>query len=288
MKTSSKNTATLILTCPDQMGLVAAVSRFLFDYGGNILHADQHQDEESKVFLMRIEWDLNNWILSEENFDIKFQPVASRFKMNWRLSWSTRKAKVAILVSQFDHCLADILYRGRIGELDCEIALVISNHPGAHELTQFYRLPFHFIPIEQKDKATTENLQMELLYKNGIDLIILARYMQILSPKFVTAFESRIINIHHSFLPAFIGARPYHQAFAKGVKLIGATSHYVTPDLDEGPIIHQDVVQISHRDQVSDLIRKGRDLERLVLSKAVKWHLENRIVIYDKKTIIFD
>ena len=283
-----KNTATLLITCPDARGIVAAIADFLHQHNANILHADQHQDAENNLFLMRVEWDLAGFSLDEASFNQAFALIADKFSMQWQLKLSQHKARVAIMVSQYDHCLADLLHRHKSGELACEIPLVISNHRDTEKLVQFYGVDFHYIPVTKDNKAEAEAAQFKLFDEYKIDLIVLARYMQILSPEFVTRYPQRIINIHHSFLPAFIGARPYHRAFERGVKLIGATSHYVTEVLDEGPIIEQGIERISHRDQVEDLIQKGRDLERVVLSKAVRWHIENRILLYANKTVIFD
>lgn len=283
-----KNTATLLITCPDARGIVAAIADFLHQHNANILHADQHQDAENNLFLMRVEWDLAGFSLDEASFNQAFAVIADKFSMHWQLKLSQHKARVAIMVSQYDHCLADLLHRHKSGELACEIPLVISNHRDTEKLVQFYGVDFHYIPVTKDNKAEAEAAQFKLFEEYNIDLIVLARYMQILSPDFVGRYPQRIINIHHSFLPAFIGARPYHRAFERGVKLIGATSHYVTEVLDEGPIIEQDIERISHRDQVEDLIQKGRDLERVVLSKAVRWHIENRILLYANKTVIFD
>ena len=283
-----KNTATLLITCPDTRGIVAAVADFLYQHNANILHADQHQDAENNLFLMRVEWDIANFNLSETDFNQAFASIATKFNMVWQLKLSQHKTRVAIIVSQYDHCLADLLHRHKSGELACEIPLVISNHKNTEELVQFYGIDFHYLPVTKETKAAVEAAQFKLFRDFNINLIVLARYMQILSADFVQRFPQRIINIHHSFLPAFIGAKPYHRAFERGVKLIGATSHYVTEVLDEGPIIEQDIDRISHRDQVEDLIQKGRDLERIVLSKAVRWHIENRILLYANKTVIFD
>ncbi len=283
-----KNTATLLITCPDTRGIVAAVADFLYQHNANILHADQHQDAENNLFLMRVEWDIANFNLSETDFNQAFASIAAKFNMVWQLKLSQHKTRVAIIVSQYDHCLADLLHRHKSGELACEIPLVISNHKNTEELVQFYGIDFHYLPVTKETKAAVEAAQFKLFRDFNINLIVLARYMQILSADFVQRFPQRIINIHHSFLPAFIGAKPYHRAFERGVKLIGATSHYVTEVLDEGPIIEQDIDRISHRDQVEDLIQKGRDLERIVLSKAVRWHIENRILLYANKTVIFD
>ena len=285
---STKNTATLLVTCPDAKGIVSAIAEFLYQRNANIVHADQHEDAEQRLFLMRVEWDLNGFMLPIEDFVQEFSSIAQRFSMTWQLKRSRKPSRVAIMVSQYDHCLVDLLHRQRNGELDCVIPLVISNHREAESLANFYQVPFEYIPVSQDSKAESEVKQLELLKHHHIDLLVLARYMQILSPQFVVHFPYQIINIHHSFLPAFVGARPYHRAFERGVKLIGATSHYVTEILDEGPIIEQGLERISHRDQVSDLIKKGRDLERIVLSKAVHWHIENRILVYANKTVIFD
>jgi formyltetrahydrofolate deformylase len=283
-----KNTATLLITCPDQKGLVAAIADFLYQHDANILHADQHQDGENNLFLMRVEWNLEGSSLSLDGFAKAFEPIASRFQMDWQLKSTQKRPRVAIMVSQYDHCLADLLHRHQGGELDCEIPLIISNHRHTEKLAAFYGIPFHLIEVSKETKAQAEAQQFALFDQHQIDLIVLARYMQILSPAFVQRYPQRIINIHHSFLPAFIGARPYHRAFERGVKLIGATSHYVTEVLDEGPIIEQDIARISHREQVEDLIQKGRDLERVVLSRAVRWHIENRILVYANKTVVFD
>jgi formyltetrahydrofolate deformylase len=283
-----KNTATLLVTCPDAKGIVAAIADFLYQHNANILHADQHQDAENNLFLMRVEWDLTNFNLDEAGFGRAFASVATQFNMQWQLKLSRHKTRVAIMVSQYDHCLADLLHRHKSGELACEIPLVISNHKDTEALVKFYGIDFYHLPVSKDSKAQVEAEQFKLFAQYNIDLIVLARYMQILSSDFVARYPQQIINIHHSFLPAFIGAKPYHRAFERGVKLIGATSHYVTEDLDEGPIIEQDIDRISHRDQVEDLIQKGRDLERVVLSKAVRWHIEHRILLYANKTVIFD
>lgn len=283
-----KNTATLLITCPDRKGLVAAIADFLYQQDANILHADQHQDAENNLFLMRVEWEWNGQSISHDDFASRFSSIAQRFEMQWQLHVSQKRPRMAIMVSQYDHCLVDLLHRHQSGELNCDIPLIISNHKDTQRLAEFYGIPFHHIEVAKETKAGAEAEQFALFNENEIDFIVLARYMQILSPDFVKRYPQRIINIHHSFLPAFIGARPYHRAFERGVKLIGATSHYVTEVLDEGPIIEQDIVRISHREQVEDLIQKGRDLERIVLSRAVHWHIENRILLYANKTVIFD
>jgi formyltetrahydrofolate deformylase len=284
-----KNTAILLVSCPDQKGLNAAIHDFIYRGNGNTLHADEHQDAERNLFLMRVEWDLAGFTLDMNEFAKHFQPVADRFGMHWRVALSSYRPKIAIFVSRYDHCLVDLLYRQRSGELACEIPLIISNHADVQRWADFYSIPLHVIPITKENKSQAERRQLELLRPHGIDLIVLARYMQVLSSEFIRQYPPHhIINIHHSFLPAFIGGKPHQQAFDRGVKLIGATSHYVTEVLDDGPIIEQDVVRISHRDTTEDLIQKGRDLEKIVLSRAVRWHIENRILLYGNKTVIFD
>jgi len=282
------DSAILLIHCPDRKGIVAGISSFLYDRGANILHADQHQDNDLGLFFMRVEWDLADFALDDTAFRQSFQPLADSFRMEWRLAYSAARPATAIFVSQHQHCLLDLLYRYAIGELRCHIPLVVGNHATARELAGFYGVPFHYVPVDAAHKAQAEQTQLALLEQHGIELIVLARYMQVLSPAFVARYPQRIINVHHSFLPAFSGARPYQAAYHRGVKLIGATSHYVTEVLDDGPIIEQDVVRVSHRDQVSDLVQKGRDLERMVLSRAVRWHLEHRILHYAGKTVIFD
>ena len=280
--------ATLLVSCPDQKGIVAALSNFLLTHNANILHANQHIDTENNLFLMRLEWDVADFGLCESEFLNNFESIAKKYEMTWRLKSNQIKTKLAIMVSQYDHCLADLLHKHKNGELNCEISVVISNHKTAEKLVNFHGIPFHHIEVNKTNKKDAEERQISLLDEFDVDLIILARYMQILSPDFVTKYPEKIINIHHSFLPAFIGAKPYHRAYERGVKLIGATSHYVTDELDEGSIIEQDISRISHRDQVVDLVKKGKDLERVVLSRAVSWHIENRILLYGNKTVIFN
>jgi formyltetrahydrofolate deformylase len=282
-----KNTAILLITCPDQKGLVATIADFVFRHSGNILHADEHADEESGLFLMRVEFDPAQFDLELGQFAAHFSPIAEKYNMTWRLAQSNYRPRMAIMVSQYDHCLVDLLYRHKSGELACEIPLIISNHEDNRDVSEFYRIPYFVVPVERDRKREAEKKILGLLREHTPDFIVLARYMQILSDDFVAQYPNRIINIHHSFLPAFVGARPYHQAFERGVKLIGATSHYVTEVLDDGPIIEQDVVRISHRDALDDLLQKGRDLEKVVLSRAVRWHVENRILVYGKKTVVF-
>lgn len=281
-------TAILLIDCPDRKGLVATIADFLVrEYDANILNADQHQDVELSLFFMRVEFSTEKAGFDEMQFRTLFQPIAQQLNLNWQLRFTEIRQNVAIFCSHYLHCLADLLQRHQIGEFQCNLSLIVSNHRQARPLADFYSVPFHFLPIENGDKTEGEQRQQSLLAEHQIDTIILARYMQILSPKFVHAYPQRIINVHHSFLPAFTGAKPYHAAFARGVKLIGATSHYVTEALDEGPIIEQDVTRVSQGDQIDGLIQKGRDLERLVLSRAVRWHLSHRILCYANKTVIF-
>jgi formyltetrahydrofolate deformylase len=280
--------AILLLHSPDRKGLVSTIANFLFAHGGNILHADQHQDAELSLFFMRVEWSLRDFDLNESQFREAFTPLAEASHLRWQVTFGRRRIAIAILVSRYQHCLMDLLYRHQIGELNCNLAVIISNHPDARPLAEFYGVPFHHVPVTADSKHDAERLQMELLEKHDVELIVLARYMQVLSAGFVARYPGQIINVHHSFLPAFVGARPYHAAYERGVKLIGATSHYVTEDLDEGPIIEQDVARISHRDRLEDLISKGRDLEKSVLSRGVRWHLEQRILCYGNKTVVFD
>lgn len=282
-----KPSAILLISCPDRKGEVATIADFVFRHGGNILHADEHGDEESGLFLMRVEFDAKDFDIDLADFGKHFSPVAEAFAMKWRLAQSAQRQRMIILVSKYDHCLVDLLYRHKSGELACEIPLIISNHLDNQAIAEFYKIPYAVVPVTKDNKAEAEARIHALIAKHNPDFLVLARYMQILSNDFVNRYPQRIINIHHSFLPAFVGARPYHQAFERGVKLIGATSHYVTEVLDDGPIIEQDVVRVSHRDTVDDLIRKGRDLEKVVLSRAVRWHVENRVLLYGNKTVVF-
>ncbi|MDR3792267.1 MAG: formyltetrahydrofolate deformylase [Terracidiphilus sp.] len=287
-----KDSAVLLIDCPDRKGLVARVSGLLYERGANILHADQHQDHNLGLFFMRVEWALNGGDGSArfdlEGFKTAFAALAAELGMRWKLSAGEQKPRMALFCSQYLHCAADLLYRWRTGELDCDIPVIVSNHRDVERLAGYYGIPFEFVPVSAATRAEAEARQVELLARHEIELVVLARYMQILSPEFVGRYPAGIINVHHSFLPAFTGARPYHAAHARGVKLIGATSHYVTEVLDDGPIIEQDVARISHRDQVDDLVARGRDLERLVLSRAVRWHLDRRILCYGNKTVVFD
>jgi len=281
-------TATLLVSCPDRPGLVASLAQLLYGHGANILDADQHSDPAAGMFFQRIRFDLAGLHTDRIALEHAVAEVAERFAMRWRLAYAGETRRVAIFVSRYDHCLFDLLLRHRAGELDCEIPLVVSNHPDLKPVADQFGIEYRVFPIRRETKAAQESRERELLGERGIDLVVLARYMQILSPEFVEEYPARIINIHHSFLPAFVGSRPYHQAHARGVKLIGATAHYATRDLDEGPIIEQDVVRCSHRDSVTDLVRKGRDLEKAVLARAVRWHLEDRVLVYGNKTVVFE
>lgn len=284
-----RDSAVLLVQCPDRRGLDAAIASFINTYGGNILRFEQHQTGSTERFyLARIEWDLDGFQLGLAEFSDAFEPIATEFSINWQIALSNYRPRVAIFVSKQDHCLVDLLYRQRIGELACDIVAIISNHADSKPDASFYGIPYHVIPVSKETKAEAEREQLALLEKYKVDLVILARYMQILSPEFITFYPQRIINIHHSFLPAFIGAKPHLQAYCRGVKLIGATAHYVTEVLDDGPIIEQGVERVSHKDGLQDLVGKGRDLERVVLSRAVRWHIENRILLYDNKTVIFE
>ena len=279
-------TATLLVSCPDKQGLVAKIANFIYANGGNIIHADHHTDLEAGLFLSRIEWQLDDFNLPKDLISPAFKAIAQPLEATYQLHFSSDTPKVAIWVSKQDHCLYDLLWRIQAKELKAEVGLIISNHEKLAPIAEQFGIEYYHLPINQQNKAEQEQKQLELLKKANIDLVILAKYMQILSSDFVREFPN-VINIHHSFLPAFIGARPYHQAYSRGVKIIGATSHYVTQDLDAGPIIEQDVVRISHRDTVEDLIRKGKDLERIVLARGVRLHLQNRVLVYGNRTVVF-
>lgn len=282
------NTAVLLLSTPTNFarkGAVAAMCQFLIAHNGSVLHCDDHLDSRRNLSLSRLEWDLDGFDIPVSDFEEQFRPLAEQYRINYHLALTAYRPKIAILVSAYDHCLADLLYRQKAGELKCDIVRIVSNHAAAKPLAEFYHVPFHLL-TNPDDKRVCEQEMLELLGQD-VDLIVLARYMQILGPEFVAQYLLRMINIHHSFLPAFVGAKPYHQAFERGVKLIGASSHYVTAALDQGPIIEQDVVRVSHRDTVEDMLYKGRDLEKVVLSRAVRWHLENRILVYQNKTVVF-
>ncbi len=284
---SKAPTATLLLCCPDRKGLVAAMAQLLHDHGANILEAQQHLDPQERIFSQRIHFDSSELDISREQLEALLAIECGRYQMRWRISYSDRPKRVAIFVSKFEHCLYDLLIRHRLGELRCEIALIISNHPDLSGIASQFGVAYQLFPIDKATKEAQEEREIELLLRERIDLVVLARYMQVLSERFVSAFPERIINIHHSTLPAFSGARPYHQAWERGVKRIGATAHYATTELDEGPIIEQDVVAVSHHDAIGDLVRKGRDVERVVLARAVIAHLEDRILALGRRTVVF-
>ncbi|HKA13716.1 MAG TPA: formyltetrahydrofolate deformylase [Myxococcota bacterium] len=281
------STATLLVSCPDQRGIVAALAQLLYGHGANILDADQHTDAVAGIFFQRIHFDASELRTDQTTLENAIAEVGARLRMTWRLCDSARRKRVAIFVSRTDHCLYDLLLRHRSGELACDIPLIVSNHEQLAPVAAQFGVPYRVFPVRPDTKPAQESAQIALLEENAIDLVVLARYMQILSPEFVERFAHRIINIHHSFLPAFSGGRPYQQAHERGVKLIGATAHYATKDLDEGPIIEQDVIRASHRDTAAELVRKGADVERNVLSRAVRWHLEDRVLVYGNKTVVF-
>jgi formyltetrahydrofolate deformylase len=281
-------TATLLLSCRDQPGIVADVATFVAQHNGNIIHAEQHTDSSEGVFFQRVEFELDGFELDREAIGDEFAPLVERYGMASRIRFSDSQRRAAVLVSRQGHCLHDLLGRWHMGELPGELALVISNHPDHRDVVERFGVRFVHLPVTKETKLEQEEQMASLLDAEGIDVIVMARYMQILSEGFVDRYPSRIINIHHSFLPAFPGGRPYHQAHERGVKIIGVTAHYATVDLDEGPIFEQDVVRVSHRDAVDDLVRKGRDLEMVVLARAVRAHLEDRILIYRNKTVVFD
>ena len=278
-------TATLLISCPDQKGLVAKIANFVYSNGGNIIHADQHTDFSAELFLARIEWQLDGFNLPRDVIEPAFRAIAQPLNAKWQIHFSDAVPRIAIWVSRQDHCLFDLIWRQQAKEFAAEIPLIISNHENLSAISTQFNIDFHHIPITKETKLQQEAKQIEFLQQYKIDLVVLAKYMQVLSPEFVAQFPN-IINIHHSFLPAFAGANPYQRAYERGVKIIGATAHYVTADLDEGPIIEQDVVQVSHRDDVNDLIRKGKDLERVVLARAVRSHLQNRVLVYGNCTVV--
>ncbi len=278
----------MLISCPDGPGIVAAVSRFLFDHEANIVQSDQYtMDPAGGMFFMRIEFDLPGLDDRLEQLKTEFAEIAGRFSMNWQIFQVSHKKRLAIFVSKEDHCLVELLWQWQAGDLDADIALVVSNHPDMKEYVESFGIPYHHIPVTAETKTEAERRQLEVI-GNDIDVIILARYMQIISPAFIEHYRHRIINIHHSFLPAFVGGKPYAQAYARGVKIIGATAHYVTEELDGGPIIEQDVQRVSHRDDVNELKRIGRTIERVVLARAVKWHIEDRILVHQNKTVVFN
>jgi formyltetrahydrofolate deformylase len=284
----SRLTATLLISCRDQKGLVAAVSDFIYRHGGNILDADQHTDRELGIFLQRVEWEMAGFSLARDEIADAFRPLAGRFGMKWELHFSDAVSRLAVFVSRLPHCLYDLLGRWRFGELRAEIPVVLSNHADLRPIAEEFGVAFHHYPMRRETKGAVEREMGQLLERERVDLVVLARYMQMVGEPLISSYAGRIINIHHSFLPAFAGARPYHQAFERGVKIIGATAHYATPALDEGPIIEQDVVRVSHRDSVDDLVARGRELERVVLARAVGLHLAHRVIVYGNKTVVFD
>ena len=282
-------TAKLLLHCPDQPGILAEVTDFITVNKGNIIYLDQYVDHVENIFLMRIEWELESFLVPQEKIEDYFETLyAQKYGMSFRLYFSDVKPRMAIFVSKMPHCLFDLLARYTAGEWNVEIPLIISNHPDLQHVAERFGIPFHLFPITKETKEEQEKKEMELLAKHKVNFIVLARYMQVISEKMIDAYPNRIINIHHSFLPAFVGAKPYHAAFERGVKIIGATSHYVTTELDAGPIIEQDVVRITHKDTVQDLVNKGKDLEKIVLSRAVQKHIERKVLAYKNKTVIFN
>ncbi|MDC0275540.1 formyltetrahydrofolate deformylase [Verrucomicrobiales bacterium] len=286
-KQPATTTAILLMSCPDQPGIVSAISGFISENSGNILHLEQHVDSEVGAFFMRVEWEVDGFAISRSEIKSAFAPLAEKFSMEWALHFSDIKPRVAIFVTKDNHCIYDLLSRHESGELPMEVPLIISNRMDLKPAADRFGIPFYHFPITKATKAAQEAEEIALLREQRIDTVVLARYMQILSSQMVDAFPSQIINIHHSFLPAFPGARPYHSAHARGVKLIGATSHYVTEELDEGPIIAQDVIRVSHRDSVKDFVRKGKDLEQVVLSRAVWNHLRRRVLPFRNQTVVF-
>jgi formyltetrahydrofolate deformylase len=284
---AASDTATLLIHCPDQPGLVHDVTGFIFSHGGNILDLEQHIDPLGNLFFMRVEWSLEKFALEKEEIDSRFSILGRRHKMWWKLHFASQLKRLALFVSKESHCLYDLLSRHEAGELPVDIPLVVSNHETLRPAAERFGIPFHHFPITPGNKATQEEAQISLLREHAVDTVVLARYMQIVSPALIQAFPDAIINIHHSFLPAFVGAKPYHQAFERGVKIIGATSHYVTEELDQGPIIHQDVMRVSHDNSVADLVRLGKDLEKTVLAKALWWHVMNRVLVTRNKTVVF-
>ena len=281
-------TAKLLLHCPDKPGILAEVTDFITVNKGNIIYLDQYVDHVENIFFMRIEWELKNFLIPQEKIEDYFATLyAQKYEMFFRLYFSDTKPRMAIFVSKMSHCLFDLLARYTAGEWNVEIPLIISNHPDLQHVAERFGIPFYLFPITKETKEEQEKKEMELLAKHKVNFIVLARYMQVISERMIDAYPNRIINIHHSFLPAFVGAKPCHAAFERGVKIIGATSHYVTTELDAGPIIEQDVVRITHKDTVEDLVNKGKDLEKIVLSRAVQKHIERKVLAYKNKTVIF-
>ncbi len=281
-------TAILLWSCPDKKGLVSRIAQFIFERGGNILDLDEHVDRSEQIFFLRVAWDMSGFSVAPEKLKETFLPFTKEYSAECSIRLDREKRRLAIFVSKYNHCLQEILWRHELGEFDAEIAVIISNHPDLSTLAERYHIPFHVFPIIRDNKIQQESKELELLKQENIDTVVLARYMQVLSPKCVEKYPHRIINIHHSFLPAFAGGNPYKQAYDRGVKIVGATCHYVTDVLDEGPIIEQDIIRISHKDSLEDLIRKGRDLERLVLARGVRLHLQDRVLVHGRKTVVFD
>jgi len=284
------SSAILLMTCKDQPGIVAHITHFLSQNHGNIIELQQHVDREENIFCMRLEWDLSQFsVPASELAEYFSKHIAPLYKdISWNIYFSNYRHRIAIFVSRLSHCLYDLLARYKSGDLNIETPIIISNHKDLEQVCHAFQLPFYYFPITPENKQKQEEAELQLLESHDVHLIVLARYMQILSERFVNAYPNRIINIHHSFLPAFPGARPYHSAYRRGVKIIGATSHYVTTELDEGPIIEQDVIRVTHEDTIDDLVQKGKDLEKIVLSRAVKYHLQHRILVYNNKTAVFD
>lgn len=286
--TELKKTAILLLHCPDKQGLLALVTEFINTNNGNILYLDQHVDREEQLFYMRVEWELDNFNIPKNKIADFFDTLfARKYQMEFNLYFSEEKPRMAIFVSKMSHCLFDLLARYTAGEWNVDIPIIISNHPDMKPVAEGFGIDYHYFPITKENKADQEDKELALLKENNVNFIVLARYMQIISDDFISHYPNKIINIHHSFLPAFVGAKPYHAAHERGVKIIGATSHYVTPELDAGPIIKQDIARISHKDTINNLIAKGRDLEKIVLSKAVNKHIERKILVYNNRTVVF-
>ena len=277
----------LVISCPDRVGIVAMVSNFLSSHGGSIAEASQHSDSSSGWFFMRYEISTVNLRYSLDELRESFRPIAESFNMHWRLSDSSQPKRVALMASKQAHCLSDLLYRYHSKELDCEIPCVISNHDDLRSMVEWHGIPYHHVPVDKENKQPAFDKVVELIEEHQVDTVVLARYMQILPPELCQRYASQVINIHHSFLPSFAGAKPYHQAHERGVKLIGATCHYVTEELDAGPIIDQDVIRITHNDSAEDMVRQGRDVEKTVLARGLRWHLEDRILVHGNKTVVF-
>jgi formyltetrahydrofolate deformylase len=287
-KNHSGDKATILLHCPDTKGIVLTITEFIFKNGGNVIDLEQHIDKTTETFFMRVQWDLSGFIIPKDKIGEYFSTlIAKRYEMTWRLNFSDEKPRMALYVTKLSHCLYDILGRWKTDEWNVEIPVIISNHEHLRHVAEQFGIPFHYLPITKDNKGEQEAKQLEILEQHNIDFVVLARYMQIVTPGFIEKYENKIINIHHSFLPAFPGAKPYHSAFERGVKIIGATSHYVTSELDAGPIIEQDVARVSHKNKVEDLVLRGQDLEKLVLSQAIFNHIQHKVLVYNNKTIVF-